>query len=66
MIVVSALTSGVTPDLFIERIKTGNVEFFAPASILLMTTSSIERVNDRKAALITPGIILGRVTLKNV
>jgi len=54
------------PDLFMERMSTGRVEFLAPASILLMTTSSTERVNERKAADITPGMMLGRVTRKKV
>ncbi len=66
MMVVRALTSGVMPDLFMERMSTGRVEFLAPASILLMTTSSTERVNERKAADITPGMMLGRVTRKKV
>ena len=66
MIVVSALISGVTPDLFIDRIRTGRVEFLAPESILLITTSSIYNVKDKNAALITPGKIEGRVTLINV
>ena len=66
MIVVNAFTSGVIPDLFIDRMRTGSVDCLAPASMLLITTSSKDIVKDRNAALITPGKMVGSVTLKNV
>ena len=66
MIVVNAFTSGVIPDLFIDRMRTGSVDCLAPASILLITTSSKDSVKERNAALITPGKIEGNVTRRNV
>ena len=66
MIVVSALISGVTPVRLTERIRTGSVDWLAPASMLLMTTSSKDSVKDRKAADVIPGIILGIVTRQKV
>ena len=66
IIVVNAFTSGVIPLLFIDRISTGSVDCLAPASILLITTSSNDSVHERNAALRTPGKMLGRVTLINV
>ena len=50
IIVANALTSGVTPVLFIERIRTGNVDCLAPASILLMTTSSNDITSSIKSS----------------
>ena len=66
MIVVNAFTSGVIPDLFIDRMRTGSVDCLAPASMLLITTSSKDIVKDRNAALITPGKMVGSVTRRNV
>ena len=66
MTVVRALTSGEMPVRFMDRIRTGNVDCLAPASMLDMTTSSIERVKERKAEDTMPGMILGTVTRQKV
>ena len=66
MIVVSALISGVIPVRFTERINTGSVDWLAPASMLEIMTSSMDNVNDRNAADMIPGIMLGIVTFRNV
>ena len=64
--VVSALISGVMPVRLTDRISTGRVDWLAPASMLDITTSSMDSVKERNAAETIPGMMLGIVTRQKV
>ena len=54
--VVSAFTSPESPVRLRDRMRTGSVDWLAPASMFDMTTSSMDRVKLRNAADMMPGI----------
>ena len=65
MIEAKALISGDRPRLMEEKISIGNVVDSGPAIKLVITTSSIDIVNDSKKAAISAGMSEGNITEKN-
>jgi hypothetical protein len=63
---VRAYTSGVTPVFVSSMTLSGKVLLPGPVVKKLMIISSIDKVNAKNAPDITPGMIIGKVTVKKV
>src|SRR5690606_3293331 len=64
MMVASALTSGETPSLTLEKITIGKVDAPGPDTKLAITRSSSESVNASSQPEISAGAIMGSVMSK--